>query len=98
MLRKVIFTVLALALAWGFQGNVLYGAHIGADNIDRRKGRSAVRTQNHSGDHAKFLLRFSLDAFGALCGVLLTLGLGWMKDRPDAKNSDQLHKQGVTDK
>jgi hypothetical protein len=97
MLRKVIFTVLALALAWGL-GNVLYEVWIsGQIHAPATRGAPAA-DYAYSGDHAKFLLRFSLDAFGALCGVLLTLGLGWMKDRPDAKNSDQLHKQGVTDK
>src|ERR1700733_876397 len=97
MLRKVIFTVLALALARGL-GNVLYEVWI-AGQIHAVAARGAPAADYaYSGDHAKFLLRFSLDAFGALCGVLLTLCLGWTKEWPDAKKSDQLQRQGETDK
>jgi len=84
MLRKVIFTVLALALAWGF-GNVLYEIWIsGQIHAPAARGASAA-DYSYFSDHAKFLLRFSVDAFAALCGVLLTLGLGWMKERPYVK-------------
>jgi hypothetical protein len=83
MLRKVIFTALALALAWGL-GNVLYEIWVSGQIHKTAARRAPAADYSYSGNHAKFLLRFSVDAFGALCGVLLTLGLGWMKERPDA--------------
>jgi hypothetical protein len=97
MMRKVIFTVLALVLAWGL-GNVLYEIWISGHIHAPAARRAPAADYAYSSDHAKFLLSFSVDAFGALCAVLLTLGLGWMKDRPDAKRSDQSRKQGETEK
>ena len=92
MLRKIIFTALALALAWGL-GNVLYEIWVSGE-IHATAARGAPAADySYSGNHAKFLLHFSFDAFGAFCGVLLTLGLGWMKARPDADNSGKLQKQ-----
>ncbi|THD47515.1 MAG: hypothetical protein E8A46_24000 [Bradyrhizobium sp.] len=78
MLRKVIFTVLAMALAWGL-GNVLYEIWM-SRNIHVPAGRGApAADHSYSAEHAKFLFYFFMDASGAICGVLLTLGMGWMK-------------------
>jgi hypothetical protein len=77
VLRKVIFTILAAALAWGL-GNLLY--EIWASGQIYQTARTGSGSyHSYSSDHARFLVFFSLKVFVALCGVLLTLSLGWMK-------------------
>jgi hypothetical protein len=76
--RKVIFTVLALAMAWGL-GNVLYEVWV-SGHIHVPAGRRAPAADySYSAEHAKFLFYFFMNASIVTCGVLLTLGLGWMK-------------------
>jgi hypothetical protein len=78
ILRKVIFTVLALAIAWGL-GNGLYEIWM-SGHIHVSPARLAPAADySYSAEHAKFLFYFFMDASVAICGVLLTLGLGWMK-------------------
>jgi len=79
MLRKVIFTALALALAWGL-GNLLYEIWMSGQIHVPAARRAPAADYSYSADHAKFLFNFFFNAFEALCGVLLLLGLGWMKE------------------
>jgi hypothetical protein len=74
----VIFTVLALALAWGL-GNGLYEIWM-SGRIHVSPGRLAPAADySYSAEHAKFLFYFFIATSIATCGVLLTVGLGWMK-------------------
>jgi hypothetical protein len=77
ILRKVIFTALASVIAWGLS-SVLY--HIWMSGQIYQTGRNGLGSYySYSSDHALFMIFFSLKVCLALCGVLLVLGLGWMK-------------------
>jgi hypothetical protein len=78
MLRKVIFTALALAMAYGL-GNVLYEIWMSGQIHVPAARRAPAADYSYSTEHAQFLFHFFSDAFIALCGVLLLLGLGWKK-------------------
>jgi hypothetical protein len=74
----LIFTVLALALLGGL-GNLLREIWM-SGHIHVPEGRRAPAADySYSSEHAKFVFYFFMHASVALCGVLLTLGLGWMK-------------------
>ena len=78
MLRKVIFTVLAFAIAW-FLGNVLYEIWISGQIYQTGKRGGSGSYYSYLNDHTLFLVFFSGKVLVSLCGVLLLLCLGWMK-------------------
>jgi hypothetical protein len=77
MLRKVIFTALALAMAWGLS-NIFYEVWMSGQIYQTGRNDSGS-DYSYSSDHALFLVFFSLKVGVALCGVLLLLCLGWVK-------------------
>ena len=91
MLKKIICTALALALAWGL-GNILYEIWMSGQIYQTARNRGGSE-YSYSSDHARFLAFFFLKALVALCGVLLLLALGWTEKRPAGKASDH---SGVT--
>jgi hypothetical protein len=78
MLKKFIFTVLALLLAW-LLSSLLYMIWMsGQIHVVGRSGSPS--DYSRVGEHSKFVLHFALEVFGSLCAVLMLLGLGWMRD------------------
>jgi hypothetical protein len=78
MFRKVIFTVLALAIAWGLGNGLCEIWMSGQIHVPAGRHGTPAADYSYSTEHAKFVFSFFVDVFEALCGVLLTLGLGWM--------------------
>jgi hypothetical protein len=76
MLRKVIFTVLALAAAWGL-GNVVYETWMQGHVSFSSSRTHTTSDYSYANDHAKFLFYFSYQAFSAVIAVAMLLGLGW---------------------
>jgi hypothetical protein len=86
MLRKVIFSVLALLVAWGL-GNVLYETWMQGHVYYTSSSTYITYDNSYSSDRLGFYGAFFFQVFMVLCAVVPLLGLGWMK-----KNSGSIWK------
>jgi hypothetical protein len=83
MLRKVIFSVLALLVAWGL-GNVLYEIWMQGHVYNTSSRTHITYDSSYAGDRVGFFVAFSFKVLLALCAVLSLLRLGWMKKKLDS--------------
>jgi hypothetical protein len=90
VLRKIIFTGLALALAWVL-GNLLYETWmLGQIHANTPRGlgpRSA--DYSYSREHSMFLVTFASEVFGVICAVLMLVCLGWMRTKKPSQPTNE---------
>lgn len=78
MLRKVIFSVLALLVAWAL-GNVLYETWMQGHVYDTSSRTHITHDHSYTSNRFGFYAAFSFQVFMSFTAVVLLLGLGWMK-------------------